>query len=201
MSFGGICIACSKSCYGCSITPANCAECADGYVLSGTVCQKGCLKDQYFDQNRKVCSTCPTGCSSCTSATNCTSCSNPSITPRGGVCANCPYPCATCDSTGTCNTCLSGHYYFQGVCQQKCPSGSSQRNGICVCDSGVVANGKCVASCSSGFTPINGNCVPCNPNCAQCSGSVNSCTSCVSGFAVDVKTQSCVAATQCNYGQ
>jgi len=58
-----------------------------------------------------------------------------------------------------------------------------------------------VTSCSRGFTAINGNCVPCNSNCAQCSGSVSTCTSCVSGFVVDTKTQTCVSATQCNYGQ
>ena len=196
-----MCIACSSSCYGCSITPTNCIQCADSYVKSGSICQRGCLRDQFFDMSRRVCSNCASGCATCNSSTNCLTCTNPSITPRAGVCSSCPYPCVTCDATSACQSCLSGFYFFQGVCQRTCPAGSSPQNNICVCESGVVSNGRCVESCANGFTPISGNCVPCNSNCAQCSGSANICTSCISGFVIDVKTQTCVTATQCNYGQ
>ena len=113
--------------------------------------------------------------------------------PRGGVCANCPYPSLTCDATGVCLTCLSGFYFFQGVCQQTCPALSSPVSNVCTCNYGVVSNGRCVAACSAGFTPINVNCIPCNPNCAQCSGNANTCTSCVSGFAVEQNTRACVS--------
>lgn len=200
-SFQGVCVACSESCYGCSIFPTNCNTCAAGYVRSGSICQKGCQTAQFFDTNQQICVDCPSNCASCSAHNYCTSCVNTAITPRGGVCSNCPYPCNTCDGTGACTSCLSGFYFFQGKCQTACPSGATPLNSICVCASGIVSNGNCVASCQSGFTAISGKCVPCNPNCAQCSGSTSTCTSCLSGFTIDATTQRCVSNTQCPYGQ
>lgn len=196
-----MCVACSQSCYGCSVTPTNCITCAAGFVRSGSICQRGCQNAQFFDTNQQICVNCPSGCATCSAANFCTSCVNAAIIPRGGVCSNCPYPCNTCDGTGACTTCLSGFYFFQGRCQDSCPTGANPRNGVCVCTSGIVSNGNCVASCQSGFTAINGRCVACSSNCAQCSGSTTACTSCLSGFQIDASTQRCVSVTQCPYGQ
>jgi len=200
-SFQGVCVACSQSCYGCSVTPTNCITCAAGFVRSGSICQRGCQNAQFFDTNQQVCVNCPSGCAACSAANFCTSCVNAAIIPRGGVCSNCPYPCNTCDGTGACTTCLSGFYFFQSRCQDACPTGATPRNGVCVCSSGIVSDGNCVASCQSGFTAINGRCVACSSNCAQCSGSTTACTSCLSGFQIDASTQRCVSVTQCPYGQ
>jgi hypothetical protein len=200
-SFQGVCVSCSVSCYGCSVTPTNCNTCASGYVKSGSICQKGCQNAQFFDTNQQICVSCPSNCASCSAATYCTSCVNAAIIPRGGVCSNCPYPCNTCDGTGACTSCLSGFYFFQSKCQTTCPAGAYPSNGICVCSSGIVSNGNCVASCQNGYTALNGNCVACNSNCAQCSGNINTCTSCLTGFTIDATTKRCVSNTQCPYGQ
>lgn len=201
-SFSGVCVACDESCYGCSVAPTNCQSCAAGYVRSGSICQKGCLSGQFFDAGRQACANCPGNCASCSSANYCTVCSSPDISPRGGVCSSCPYPCNTCDGSNACTSCLSGFYYFQGLCQTTCPAGAIPNNsGNCVCVSGIVANGRCVASCNAGFTAINGACVPCNSNCASCSGNINVCTSCINGFSIDSNTKRCVSVTQCPYGQ
>ena len=159
-------MACSSSCYGCSIFPTNCNVCAFGYVRSGSICQQGCQAAQFLDTNQQICVNCPSNCASCSAYNYCTSCVNTAITPRGGVCFNCPYPCNTCDATGACISCLSGFYFFQGQCQTSCPSGATPLNSICVCASGIVSNGNCVTSCQSGYTAINGQCVACDLNCA-----------------------------------
>ena len=117
------------------------------------------------------------------------------ITVSGRIaCVACTDPnCITCAPQGTCYTCDPGWVAVSGSClpcSSTCATCTGTASSQCTsCPSnryisGFSASGTftCVTSCSTGYKPLNGECVQCaDANCISCSA-VDVCATCATGY-------------------
>lgn len=134
---------------------SKCGTCAEGFTLSGGICEACISNCQTCDSNPAKCDLCKVGFGSpdSTSKTCTSSC---------GV-ANCQQ-CVD-SSTTTCKTCKSGYRLTTGLACEQCKIAncSSCLADVSKCDFSLTAN-----SCNEGYFYLNDTCVTCETGCRLC---------------------------------
>lgn len=212
----GVCIPCQvKDCVDCKGNFLACVTCTPPYVLVNDVfCVRECIEGTYQSGNVCLpCNNCPTCekdtglCTSCADGFFLTSygtCNTQCVDGQvkiGDECVNCKDSnCKECLYPEICNQCKSGYLLFNGMCVEKCPSGTYLSGTVCkICDSSCstcltenfcltcregyfLKNQRCVKECGEGYTIRDGRCEPCKETCKYCSTDTNTCYICKEGF-------------------
>ncbi|XP_053385840.1 proprotein convertase subtilisin/kexin type 5-like [Mercenaria mercenaria] len=190
----GYCLGCHPGFYG-RHCDRSCGLCINK-LCNHQRCMTGCI-DGYYEStgNGFECKKCHDHCSSCVSLTNCTQCERGYFLfsyehSDDSFCAACNPACETCISYSEC-VCQSGKY--GPTCSKDCNISNCTS---CIEVDSVV---KCT-ECISGYTVLNGYCVPGTNLCSQyCSNGCDSNQNCLGGCQNGWTGQKCteMCADQC----
>ena len=169
-----VCTNCHNSCSKC--TGLNsCTECAQGFLLKGTLCVLSC-GDGFYNLNG-ICQNCSIPCSNCVSLSSCLTCdqNQPLKLLQGSSCVSqcpprhyqdnqacipCPIGCDSCSNGSSCDSCSSNYSnpntIFPNMCYPNCMADK--------------------------FMTLTGTCFSCSNQCLSCSILANRCQECKIGF-------------------
>lgn len=212
------CQPCNTSCKTCETTVDNCTSCTDeSMVLDNGKCVYDCPEGKVEIDGKcepctipdcKVCLTDLIRCNECdegfykNAEGKCVAeCPDRTRPNTNGECQPCREDCIKCPESSTnCTKCDIPKVIVNGVCLDKCPSGTVQvgqdcnpceiqcleckASGDCTDCPGtyVLYLGDCIESCPPGFYANSDNeCVPCNTeNCKTCTNNGKTCVDCIS---------------------
>ncbi|KAM8885583.1 extracellular matrix organizing protein FRAS1 isoform 1-T2 [Spinachia spinachia] len=214
----GACIVCHPSCETCSGSgPLLCTSCPAGnLLLPSGICGHQCTPG-YYDNGQGICQACDLQCLTCDLPGVCTSCRDPAkvllfgecqydscahqyyLNSTTRACRECDWSCNSCRGPlrTDCLQCMEGYVLQEGVCTQRCSSGSYQDGDECLgCDDHceecrrpaqcqrcrppyAALRGQCVLDCGLKhfLDEASHTCTPCSSDCVRCDG-VGRCTAC-----------------------
>ncbi|EAR93932.2 H-type lectin domain protein (macronuclear) [Tetrahymena thermophila SB210] len=174
------CQVCQKGCSLCQNFFDNCSSCQNPYYLKENKCLLDCKRNEYFDLQERICSSCSEYCQTCSDKTikGCLSCIDSAnlnsnnqcicsqqgfgLSSDGTQCLPCQTSrCKSCEHSNKCDICIENAYL------------------------NVESNGEEKCICKEGYfySQSYQKCQKCpQKNCKACSDDGKSCLKCLDGF-------------------